>query len=465
MIPLTLTQLATQLDGRLVGDDLTVSKVASDSRAVDAQTLFVALKGERFDGHDFAATAVDNGAAALLVERVLPLPVPQLVVGNSQLAMGQIGAFVKQHVAPKSLALTGSNGKTSVKEMVATILSQQHQVLYTAGNFNNEIGVPLTLLRLEPQHEFGVFELGANHIGEINYTSSLVQPDVALVNNVASAHLEGFGSLEGVAKAKSEIFNHLAKAGVAVINADDAFADVMHAAAAGTAQLTFSIQESTEAEPELAKRADVVACDLRADVVGRYRFDLHYQQQCYPVSLPLSGRHQVSNALAATACCLALGLSLHEIVDGLHKLTPVQGRMLPTQLGRILLVDDSYNANPASVGAAIDWLQEISGNRCLVLGDLGELGDNASLLHWQLGEKAKLQGIDALFSLGELSRNSSDAFSGQHFDHLDELVVSLINYFNQLDGDVTVLVKGSRSAKMERVVEALIAAFERKELY
>ncbi len=456
MIPLTLATLAIQLNAKQMGADLTINAVSSDSRKVDSTTLFVALKGERFDGHDFCQTAADNGACALLVERELPINVPQLVVADAQKAMGVIGAYLKQLIAPKSVALTGSNGKTSVKEMVATILSQAHQVLYTAGNFNNEIGVPLTLLRLEPQHQFGVFELGANHIGEIDYTSSLVKPDVAMVNNVASAHLEGFGSLAGVAKAKSEIFNHLADDGVAVINADDSFADVMQQAAKSYRQIRFSVE---------GKDADVVATNLQADLVGRYQFDLSYQEQTSVVQLPLSGRHQVNNALAATSICLALGLSLEQIVAGLKLLQPVKGRMLPTQLGRILLIDDSYNANPASVGAAIDWLQEIEGNRCLVLGDLGELGDNASLLHHQLGEKAKSQHIDALYTLGELSRHSSDAFSGQHYNDFNELVSGLIKYINQLTGDVTVLVKGSRSARMERVVEALMNAFEHKELF
>ncbi|MCE9680296.1 UDP-N-acetylmuramoyl-tripeptide--D-alanyl-D-alanine ligase [Shewanella sp. AS1] len=460
MIPVQLSVLAAELNAaglkaELIGEDNVINALSSDTRQLGSGALFVALKGERFDGHDFAEQALANGASALLVERQLDLPLPQLIVSHTQKAMGAIGAYVKRQVAPKSVALTGSNGKTSVKEMVATILSQSHRVLYTAGNFNNEIGVPLTLLRLESQHEFGVFELGANHMGEIDYTSSLVKPDVAMVNNVASAHLEGFGSLAGVAKAKSEIFNHLSTEGVAVINLDDDFASVMQSAAAPHKQLSFSANGQT---------ADVTASELSADLVGRYRFTLSYQGQDFTVQLPLAGRHQVSNALAASTICLALGLTLEEIVAGLHKLTPVKGRMLPTELGRILLIDDSYNANPASVGAAIDWLQEIKGNRCLVLGDLGELGDNASLLHRQLGEKARLQGIDALFSLGTLSRHSSEGFSGQHHDDFDELIVDLIEFINQLSGNVTVLVKGSRSARMERVVEALIAAFERKEL-
>jgi len=453
MIRLRLLQLSHRLDARLIGSDAEITHVCSDSRAIPSQTLFVALKGERFDGHDFANLAVENGAHALLVTRELPLDVPQLIVKDTQKAMGEIGAYLREVIQPKSIALTGSNGKTSVKEMVASILSQRHKVLYTAGNFNNEIGVPLTLLRLEEGDEFGVFELGANHRGEIDYTSSLVLPDVALVNNVASAHLEGFGSLAGVAAAKSEIFNHLSPDGTAVINADDSFSQVMREAAREHKQLSFAIEAP----------ADLKASELEPDLLGRYCFKMSYLTQEISVTLPLSGRHQVSNALAATGICLTLGLSLSEIVAGLSLLEPVKGRMLPTQLGRVRVIDDSYNANPASVSAAIDWLQEIDGYRCLVLGDLGELGDNASLLHTELGELAKRKGIEALFSLGELSAHASTAFGGVHHQELGQVVNNLVNHINQLQGDVTVLVKGSRSAKMERVVEALIVAYGRGE--
>lgn len=454
MIPMTLSELTARLSAQLIGDDVTIDNLSSDSRVIEHSTLFVALIGERFDGHDFADVALKNGAAALLVSKPLPLDIPQLLVADTQKAMGEIGSLVKARIAPTSVALTGSNGKTSVKEMVATILSQQHKVLYTAGNFNNEIGVPLTLLRLQPQHEIGVFELGANHIGEIDYTSSLVKPDVALVNNVASAHLEGFGSLDGVAQAKSEIFNHLQADGTAIINADDHYAAVMRAAAADYKQLSYSVGNS----------ADLIATDLQADEQGRYRFTLSYLNQHYSVALPLSGKHQVNNALAATAICLALGLPVEQILTGLTLLQPVKGRMTPKVLGRLTIIDDSYNANPASVGAAIDWLQEIEANRCLVLGDLGELGDNAALLHGQLGELAKTKGIDMLFCLGDLSRHSAEAFGGIHHSDFSQLIAELINYINALSGKVTILVKGSRSAKMERVVEALVNAFERREL-
>ncbi len=459
MIPLSLEVLCQHLGAQRVGNDVVIETLSSDSRKIGSSTLFVALKGERFDGHDFAATAIENGAAALMVERELAFDIPQLIVEDCQKVMGLIGAYVRDQINPICIALTGSNGKTSVKEMIATILSAKHQVLYTAGNFNNEIGVPLTLLRLTPEDEYGVFELGANHKGEIDYTSGLVRPNVALVNNVGSAHLEGFGSQAGVAQAKSEIFNHLQQGGTAIINADDAFADVMRVKAKHYKQLSFSQQEGA------AKRQiDVVATGHKVDSNGCYRFMLNYAGQSCEVSLPLAGRHQVSNALAAASVCIALGLSLDDIVAGLEQLTPVKGRMQPSQLGRIRLIDDSYNANPVSVGAAIAWLKEISENRCLVLGDLGELGDNAPLLHAELGQLAKQQGIDALFCTGRLSQHTSQAFGSEHHESVEALVEKLIKHINQLPGQVTVLVKGSRSAAMERVVDGLTVAFGRGEL-
>lgn len=454
MIPLNLSELAVATAGRLCGADVTVTRLDSDSRKMAPGSLFVALRGERFDGHDFAEKAIEGGASALLVERELPFPIPQLVVENTQKAMGRIGALVRDRVNPISVALTGSNGKTSVKEMVAAVLTQRHQVLYTAGNFNNEIGVPLTLLRLEAQHEYGVFELGANHKGEIDYTSSLVRPLVSLVNNVGSAHLEGFGSEAGVAEAKSEIYLHLAAEGTGVVNADDKYADVMLAKLKGKKVLKFG----------LGNNADVTAREVSSDAFGRHRFLLCHNGSHVQVELPLAGRHQVHNALATASICIALGISLDEVASGLKTLVPVKGRMVPISLGRITVVDDTYNANPNSVGVAIDWLKEINANRILVLGDLGELGDNAALLHAGLGERAKQAGLDGLFCLGQLSRHTSQAFGSEHFEQLDALVQTLISHINGINGDVVLLVKGSRSAAMERVVEALTAAHGRGEL-
>jgi UDP-N-acetylmuramoyl-tripeptide--D-alanyl-D-alanine ligase len=457
MIPLTLGDIATTLSGQLLSQtfaDVQIDSVSTDSREIAAGGLFIALKGERFDGHDYAKTAVDAGAGALLVSKLLPLDLPQILVPDTHKALGQLGALVRDRVNPRCVALTGSNGKTSVKEMVATILSQQASVLSTSGNFNNDIGVPLTALRLQPQHQFAVFELGANHPGEIDYTSAIVRPDVALVNNVGSAHLAGFGSEAGVAAAKSEIFRHLQPQGVAVINADDRYAQVMRDAAAGHRSLEFAVTA------DAPLRAD----NLQHDGNGYYRFDLHWQAQVQPVMLPLAGQHQVHNALAAAGLCLGLGLDLADIANGLALMQPVKGRMLPSQLGRITLVDDSYNANPNSVTAAINWLKEIDGNRILVLGDLGELGDNAAPLHRELGERARKAGIDALFCCGELTKHTSAAFATEHYQAISSLVDALIKHLNRLPGKVTVLVKGSRSSRMERVVEALVVAFGRGEL-
>ena len=451
MISLSLGQIAKVLKGQLIGDDIIINAVSTDSRKCDHDSLFIALKGERFDAHEFANKAVENGAKALLVSTQLPLNVPQVVVSDTHKALGQLGRFVCQQVAPIAVALTGSNGKTSVKEMVATILSQQFQVLFTAGNFNNDIGVPLTLLRLSAGDQYGVFELGANHKGEIDYTSALVQPQVALVNNIGSAHLEGFGSVEGIAEAKSEIFNHLKQDGVAVINADDAFAEFMSAKAAGFKQLHFSRVQGI--------KADVRATDLKADIHGCYAFNLEYLTQSIAVQLPLAGIHQVSNALAAACMCIALGLDLTKVASGLSLLQPVKGRMMPKVLGRFLIVDDSYNANPSSVQAAISWLQQRDNYRCLVLGDLGELGDNAAPLHEQLGQQAKLANIDALYCCGSLSANTSKAFGSTHFQDVTALAQALIAQLNQLPGEATILVKGSRSAAMERVVDLLVDAF------
>ncbi|QIR15846.1 UDP-N-acetylmuramoyl-tripeptide--D-alanyl-D-alanine ligase [Shewanella aestuarii] len=452
MITLSLQQITTALQGKLINsNDTSIGSVSTDSRQFEDCGLFIALKGERFDAHDFAQAAVNNGAKALLVERELAINIPQIIVANTHKALGQLGAFVRQQVKPIALALTGSNGKTSVKEMVATILSQQFQVLFTAGNFNNDIGVPLTLLRLSMGDQYGVFELGANHKGEIDYTSKLVQPKVALVNNIGSAHLEGFGSIEGIAQAKSEIFNHLQADGVAVINADDKFAAFMMQKTSAFKQLLFSRQAHTQ--------ADICASHLIANAQGCYSFRINYQEQQVDVQLPLAGEHQVSNALAASAMCLALGLDLRFIAQGLSLLGPVKGRMQPKTLGRFLVVDDSYNANPSSVSAAINWLQQRDEYRCLVLGDLGELGDNAALLHAEVGQQAKSAAINALYCCGTLSKHASDAYGCEHYQDVEQLSKALIIKLNDLSGSVTVLVKGSRSAAMERVVDLLVDAF------
>lgn len=454
MIKLSLQEITTALNGQLIGDNRDITSVSTDSRNIEEACLFIALKGERFDAHDFADAAVDNGAMALLVSKPLKTDCPQVLVADTRIALGQLGAYVKQKLDVTAAAITGSNGKTSVKEMLAAILKQSHQVLYTAGNFNNDIGAPLTLLRLTEDDEYGVFELGANHKGEIDYTSNLVQPQVAVVNNVGQAHIEGFGSLDDVAVAKAEIYQHLTADGVAVINADDFYAPFFFEKTQHQNQLSFGI----------TKTADVTATELVANRVGQYQFVLNYQNITEPVQLLLNGKHQVHNALAAASMALALGISITDIVQGLESMMPVSGRMQPYELEHLLLIDDSYNANPSSVKVAINWLSEQQSRRVLVLGDFAELGEASLALHQEIGEYAKAQQLDDVLTIGAMSHATSEQFGGQHYSSMEALISELKGLVNNQQSKITILVKGSRSAAMERVVNALTSAHERGEL-
>ncbi|RLV58950.1 UDP-N-acetylmuramoyl-tripeptide--D-alanyl-D-alanine ligase [Parashewanella curva] len=453
MITLTLKEIAEALNARLVGDDVSVSAVSTDTRKIQSECLFIALRGERFDAHDFIDSAISNGAKAVLVSQPLDITLPQLIVEDTRIALGRLGAYVRAKLKVITVAITGSNGKTSVKEMLATILKQSHQVLYTAGNFNNDIGAPLTLLRLSENDQYGVFELGANHKGEIDYTSALVKPHVALVNNVGEAHIEGFGSIDDVAIAKSEIYQHLTDNGIAIINADDAYAEHFKAVAQKHKQLCFGIKND----------ADVKATDISANKLGQYQFTLCYQEQREQVLLPLNGKHHVYNALAAASMAIALGLSLADIVSGLHQVSTVSGRMQPHQIEHVQLIDDSYNANPSSVRVAIDWLRLQQGEQMLVLGDFSELGMNTEKLHREIGEYAKINNISEVMTLGDKSQATSEQFGGKHFTQLQALVDAIQAKINQQQTAMTILVKGSRSAAMERVVNAIKSAYERGE--
>ena len=454
MIPLSLSELATALNADLVGEDCQVEAISTDNRSIPENGLFIALKGVRFDAHDFINEEVCQQATALLVSKRLDVVIPQLVVADTRIALGLLGAYVRQKLRVKAVAITGSNGKTSVKEMVASILSEQYSVLYTAGNFNNDIGAPLTLLRLEAKHQMGVFELGANHKGEIDYTSNLVKPDVALVNNIGAAHLEGFGNIEAVAEAKSEIYYHLRSDGVAVVNQDDKFAPFLKDVAKSHKIMTFGL--STD--------ADVTATNLQSTDAGQFGFSLKTAKGEQQIQLKLSGHHQVLNALAATAIALALDIDLVTIKSGLEKLQAVKGRMQPNQLGRVLLVDDSYNANPSSVKAAIDWLSEREGIKVLVQGDLAEMGSDAPQMLKDLGEYAEQKSLTYVVTLGKDIEKLSAACKGQHFSTLNELLEYLTtNIFIQQE-PINLLVKGSRSAAMERVVEAVLTAHNCGEL-
>lgn len=447
MIPVSLTTLAQLADGTLVGDDLQINAVTTDTRKVTAGCLFIALKGERFDAHDFAADAVANGAAALLVSKRLQIDVPQVVVSDTRIALGQLAAWVRQQTGARVVALTGSSGKTSVKEMTAAILRQCGETLYTAGNLNNDIGVPLTLLRLTAAHQYAVIELGANHQGEIAWTTSLTRPESALVNNLAAAHLEGFGSLAGVAKAKGEIFLGLPATGTAIINVESN--DWPRWQALLEQQRVWRFSAAPEAE------ADFYAADVTVTAQGT-AFTLHTPQGATPVLLPLPGRHNVANALAASALALSVGAPLSAIAQGLASLQAVPGRLFPISLGpQKLLLDDSYNANVGSMTAAAQVLADMPGFRVMVTGDMAELGAEAVACHRQVGEAARQAGIDKVLSVGALSQHLSDASGvGEHFSDKAALSARLLALLAEHQV-ITVLVKGSRSAAMEQVIQTL----------
>lgn len=446
MIGVTLGQLSGVLNGELQGEDVLIDDVTTDTRKITPGCLFVALKGERFDAHDFAQTAKDAGAGALLVSRKLAIDLPQLVVSDTRLAFGELAAWVRKQVPARVVALTGSSGKTSVKEMTAAILAQCGNTLYTAGNLNNDIGVPMTLLRLTPKHQFAVIELGANHQGEIAWTVSLTRPEAALVNNLAAAHLEGFGSLAGVAKAKGEIFSGLSDGGIAILNADNNDWANWQQIIGDRTVWRFS---------PTAAGNDFSASDIRITAQGTV-FTLHTPNGSAEVLLPLPGRHNIANALAATALATAVGADLNAVKAGLAQLKAVPGRLFPVHLSETqLLLDDSYNANVGSMTAAVQVLSEMPGYRVLVVGDMAELGAESEACHIQVGEAAKAAGIDRVLSVGHLSQAISDASeAGEHFTDKASAIARL-NTLIKEHKTITILVKGSRSAAMEEVVRAL----------
>lgn len=451
MIPVSLSWLAEQVQGQISGhfdDSLLVTGVSTDTRSIEVGDVFLALEGPNFDGHKFVQQAKQKGAKALIVARPVESDLPCVLVADTKLALGALGAAVKAEVAPKTIGITGSSGKTTVKEMVAAILSRRGKVLATKGNFNNDLGVPMTLLRLERHHEFAVIEMGANHLGEIAYTTNLVKPDVATIVNAAAAHLEGFGSLLGVARAKSEIFKGLSEEGLAVVNADSQFADYWLGKLKYNKVQTFSTE----------KQAGVYAEDIILGLDGCAQFELVTTKGRINVSLSLPGVHNVSNAIVAASLALEVGATLDDVREGLRCMPHVAGRLVVKQLtNQVKILDDTYNANVASVNAAIDLLASFAGRKILILGDMAELGEKARFYHEQVGQYAKEKGVDELYSLGVLSQSASDVFvdNGRHFSDLNLLIEFVNKNVVYEKCDISVLVKGSRSARMELVVEAL----------
>ncbi len=455
MINTTLAWIAQQIQGRLEGQDIAVSAVSTDTRQINQGDVYLALKGDNFDGHAFAEAAINAGASAIIASTELDVSVtsrvPVIYVEDTKIALGDLGAAVKAQIKPKTIGITGSSGKTTVKEMCAAILAQRGNVLATAGNFNNDIGVPLTLLRLTPEHEYAVIEMGANHLGEIAYTTNLVKPDVATIVNAAAAHLEGFGSLLGVARAKSEIFKGLGEKGLAIVNRDSQFAEFWLGKLKYQPVQTFA---PDSANPD----ADYYASDIIIDLNGCAEFVMHTPKGSAEVRLSVPGMHNVGNALVSAALTMAVGATLEDIKFGLLAMKAVGGRLKVVPFtDQVRVLDDTYNANVGSVKAAIDTLASFAGKQVLVLGDMAELGEQARFYHQQVGEYAKQRGIDCLYTAGVLSQSATTAF-GQgafHFSEQSALVDALVSDLGHEQRDLTILVKGSRSARMEQVITAL----------
>ncbi len=450
MIQMDLAWIANALGLKAPSVNHSVANINTDTRTITQGEVFLALKGPNFDGHKFIDAAIEKGAIAVIVDKPSTTKVPEFVVENTRLALGELGKAVIDQVRPKTVAITGSVGKTTVKEMTAAVLATQGKVLATKGNFNNDIGVPLTLLRLSEDDEYAVIELGANHLGEIAYTTGLVNPDVAVVCNVAEAHLEGFGDLFGVARAKGEIFLGLPENGVAVINADSEFASYWLRRLEGKQITEFSMQS----------QKDVYAKNIQLDAIARASFTLVSPQGEIDIQLPLPGKHNVMNALIATSLTLPFGVALADIKAALEGMGKVQGRVNLIEVNpKLTVVDDTYNANVQSVKAAIDLLADIEGHRILALGDMAELGAEARRYHQEIGEYAKEKQIHQVYTLGVLSRYASDVYEkpGLHFSSREALCEQLKEDITNISEPITVVVKGSRSSRMELLVQDLVS--------
>lgn len=449
---LTLATIAEAANGTLIGADSVIDSVSIDTRTLQPGALYIAIKGKTFDGHDFIDIAARAGASALLLEQTSPSTLPQIIVQDTHLALAELAGYWRKQLPVKVAGVTGSNGKTTVKEMIASVFATQGPTLSTQGNLNNDIGVPLTLLKLAPNHRYAVIEMGANHHGEIAYTSRYAQADVSVITNVGAAHIEGFGSLEGVAKTKAEIFQSLSEQGIAVLNRDDDFYAYWLAVIGNRRSVSFGFN------PE----ADIRAVDIHTGLINNgfaTRFQLKTGTESLAIELRLAGAHNVKNALAATAVALQFGISLQDIKQGLEQLQPVTGRMQALQ-GRKgnIVIDDTYNANPSSLNAALEVLTNCGSDTWLALGAFGELGPDSQTIHAQMGELIKAKSVKRLFATGELARHTVSAFGdgGEFFEDQAQLIETLTN---AVSGKETILVKGSRAQKMENVVAAMVNNF------
>lgn len=442
----TLAAAADSMHGKLHGPDHPFSGVSTDTRTLQQGELFIALQGPNFDGCEYVGEARDKGAAGAVVPRVVDADIAQIAVDDSKRALGDLGAAWRQQLSPIVVGVTGSNGKTTLKELTAACLATAAPTLATHGNLNNDIGMPLMLTRIEDRHRYAVLEMGANHAGEIAYLTALARPDIVVITNAGAAHLEGFGSLDGVARAKGEILCGESRPKVAILNADDRYFDYWSKLVEDTRMITFGI----EADADVYARNIVAEADCSS-------FDLYLPGGEIDVKLPLSGLHNVRNACAAAAIAVAAGIDIADIKAGLESVKPVDGRLRRLAgINGATIYDDSYNANPLSVVAAAEFLASLPGDNIIVLGDMGELGGDAARMHAETGAQVRQAGISRLLATGDLSRNTVEGFgagASWHAD-IDELAAGLVP---ELHDGMNILVKGSRFMRMERVVEALRA--------
>ncbi len=439
-----LSEIAKALNGRMIGEDVLVQSVGTDSRNIVKNQLFIGIKGDNFDGNSYALDAIKQGAAAVLLSDANTQASPAVVVQDTRLALGQLAKHWREKFKIPLVAVTGSNGKTTVKEMIAAILAAANEtVLATQGNLNNDIGLPLTLLKIRTEHTVAVIEMGMNHLGEIDYLTRLAKPSIAVINNAGTAHIGEVGSRDNIAKAKGEIYAGLTDDGIAVINADDDYSGYWQSLNEGKKIITFGLNKTADVSATFAEKDDLTEVHLTTPS-GSVIFNL-----------ALMGKHNISNALAASACAVALGISNKNIAIGLSNMQAVKGRLQrKAGFNNAVLIDDTYNANPDSMKAAIDVLATHK-NSIFVMGDMAELGENAPQMHADIGLYAKQKGIEQLVAFGDLSVQASLAFgsNAQHFDRIENLVSALKVQMKQ---GVTVLVKGSRFMQMERVVSQLI---------
>ncbi len=453
-----LSECAKIVQGTLVGEGVSFSSVSIDTRTIQARQLYIAIKGKNFDGNDFVAQAEQAGAGAAIVHSNgstnlgLNSTLSHIIVDNTQLALARLAGAWREKLAVSVVGVTGSNGKTTVKEMIAAILAVNHTVLFTQGNLNNDIGVPLTLLRLDEQHRYAVIEMGANHPKEIEYSSTYANADVAVITNAGAAHIAGFMNLDGVAKAKGEIIETLRAEGVAVLNRDDDYFAYWCGVAGNRKIISFGLN----ADADVTANAINTRIENNGFVTG---FVLSCPQGEIAINLKLAGQHNVVNALAATSACIALGIDLEQIKQGLESVKPVTGRLQPL-LGRLgnIVIDDSYNANAASLKAGLAVLTACSGKPWLILGAFGELGEDSLKIHAEMGELIKASGVSRLLAIGDDARHTVQAYGegARFFDSQDELIAVLKQ---ELQGDETLLIKGSRARRMENVAAALIDNF------